>query len=221
LCQDGSREDIANNPILTLPALQELARREQWVAWQLETRSGRPTKVPCSPRVAGRANVTDPTDWVSYEEAKRFQRENCLAGVGYVFSGDDPYTGVDLDDCREPNTGTLEPWADYIVRQLDSYTEVSPSGTGVKIWVRASIRGDRHRTGHIEMYDHSRYFTVTGQHLPGTPTTIEDRQTQLDELYRDLFGYVSTQSSPAEHPTHLELLGGTADAPDSSWGCVR
>jgi primase-polymerase (primpol)-like protein len=218
LCRDGSREEIASNPIVTLPALHELAQRQQWVAWQSETRSGRPTKVPFSPRAAGHANVTDPTDWVSYREARGFQRENGLPGVGYVFSRDDPYTGVDLDNCREPNTGTLKPWADHIVRQLDSYTEVSPSGTGVKIWVRARIPGDRHRTGHIEIYDHSRYFTVTGQHLPGTPTTIEDRQTQLDDLYCGLFGYIEPQSRTASRSDRPEPTPGSLTVKASVMG---
>jgi primase-polymerase (primpol)-like protein len=193
--QQRSRSGIRLNTIL--PALDELAQRCQWVPWQYETRSGRPTKVPYSPRTWERANVNDRSQWTGYEEARRFQLENAMAGVGFVFCGDDPFTGVDLDRCRDPETGQLESSAERIIRLLDSYAEVSPSGTGVKTWVRATFRGDRHRTGNIEMYDHSRYFTVTGQHLPGTPTTIEDRQTQLDDLYRGLFGSREPQSSTA------------------------
>jgi primase-polymerase (primpol)-like protein len=203
-------ESPAENIVASTPyALDELAERPQWVAWRWESKDGRLTKVPCSPRVAGHANVTDPTDWVSYEEAKGFQIENGLAGVGYVFSGDDPYTGVDLDRCRDPQTGKVDLWADRIIRQLDSYTEVSPSGTGVKIWVRASISGDRHRTGSVEMYDRTRFFTVTGQHLLGTPTTIEDRKTQLDDLYSDLFGYIEPQSRTATRSDRPEPTQGS------------
>src|SRR5207244_12523629 len=55
-----------------------------------------------------------------------------FAGVGFVFSSDDPYTGVDLDKCRNPETGQIEEWAQGIIEQLDSYTESSQSGTGVR-----------------------------------------------------------------------------------------
>ena len=193
-------------------ALEELAHRPQWVAWEHEPRSVRTTKVPYSPRRGCCADVTDPSQWATHEEARRFQLENGLAGVGFVFCADDPYAGVDLDHCRDPQTGELEPSAERIIRQLDSYTEVSPSGTGVKIWVRARLPGDRNRTGHIEIYDRARFFTVTGQHLPGTPTTIEDRQAQLDDLYRGLFCRAAVESPTGLELERLEAISGSLTA---------
>jgi primase-polymerase (primpol)-like protein len=62
-----------------------------------------------------------------------------LTGVGYVFSDGDPYSGVDLDNCRGRETGEIADWAKEIIRGLASYTEVSPSGTGVKIWVKGRL----------------------------------------------------------------------------------
>jgi len=76
---------------------------------------------------------------------------------------------VDLDDCRDPETGVLEPWAADAVATLNSYTEVSPSGTGVKVFVRSVLPAGGRSGGHFEFYDRQRYFTLTGKRLPNTP----------------------------------------------------
>jgi len=70
-------------------------------------------------------------------------------GVGYVLG--DGVAGVDLDDCRDPETGTIEPWAAQIITDINSYTEVSPSGTGVKIFARFSLPPAGRRKGLIEL----------------------------------------------------------------------
>jgi primase-polymerase (primpol)-like protein len=152
--------------------------------------------------------VTDPDHFCVYEEALRYQRDEGMAGVGFVFCDNDPFVGVDLDDCRDPQTGALEEWAQKIIRQLDSYTEISPSGTGVKIWVRAKIPSVMgRRKGKVEMYDRARFFTVTGQHLPGTPTTIEDRQTQVSALHRSLFGPPEAKAGTAHLKSQISASG--------------
>jgi putative DNA primase/helicase len=114
-------------------------------------------------------------------------------GIGFVFSkrgaeneGEkptDPYTGIDLDHCRAPETGAIAPWAQQIITFLNSYSEVSPSGTGVKIFVQATLPGGGVNKHFIEMYDRGRFFTVTGWHIPGTPSTIEPRQSHIEALY--------------------------------------
>ena len=77
-----------------------------------------------------------------------------------MFSSGDPFAGVDLDKCRDPQTGELEGWAKKIVRGLDGYAEASPSGTGVHVIVRA--KAPNRRRGRIEAYSSERFFTVTG-----------------------------------------------------------
>jgi putative DNA primase/helicase len=81
-----------------------------------------------------------------------------------VFSSGDPFCGVDLDGCRDPETGEMEHWAKEIVEALSSYAEVSPSGRGVHIIAKGKaptpFKRDR-----IEMYSIERFFTVTGQVL--------------------------------------------------------
>ena len=90
--------------------------------------------------------------------------------------------------CLDPETGEIESWAWEIIEELDSYTEISPSGTGVHILVRGELPEGRNRKGRFEAYDRGRYFTVTGKHLAGTPQSIESRQEELRGVVRRVFG---------------------------------
>ena len=103
------------------------------------------------------------------QEAVRACKERGYGGIGFVFTPEDDLCGVDLDGCLDPETGEIEPWAWEIIEELDSYTEISPSGTGVHILVRGELPEGRNRKGRFETYDRGRYFTVTGKHLAGTP----------------------------------------------------
>lgn len=153
----------------------ELCTRRQWVIWRTEERDGKPTKVPYRADGAGRASATDATTWGSFEAAVAASEALAADGIGYVFSPDDPFVGVDLD--------VFDSDAAAIVARLDSYTETSVSGRGVHVIVRASLNGyPRNRKGPLEVYGTGRYFTVTGLRLTGTPATIEDRQDELDDI---------------------------------------
>jgi primase-polymerase (primpol)-like protein len=104
-------------------------------------------------------------------------------GIGWVFHAGGPVMGVDLDHCRNRDTGEIDPWAVDIIRRLDSYTEVSPSGTGVHILLFGEIPGNRCRSGGVEMYDSGRFFTVTGEHLDGTPESVSQAQQAVTTVY--------------------------------------
>jgi len=108
--------------------------------------------------------------------------------VGFVFTPEDDFAGVDLDGCLNPVTDEIEAWTQGIIEELNSYTEISPSGMGLHILVRAQLSPERNRKGRIEVYDRGRYFTVTGWHLAGTPHTIESRQEQLERVAQRVFG---------------------------------
>src|SRR5215208_1770448 len=138
----------------------------QWVVWRSEERHGGPTKVPYSPTTGQRASSTNPKSWASYQQAVRACKEHGYDGIGFVFTVEDGLCGVDLDGCLDPKTGELEGWARQLVEELDSYTEISPSGTGVHILIRATLSEGRNRKGRFEAYDRGRYFTVSGRHLP-------------------------------------------------------
>lgn len=162
----------------TIPA--DLKALPQWVAWRYEERDGDPTKVPINPKTGQRADATDPATWGTLDEAVSRAAKGGLPGIGFVFSAEDPYAGVDLDKCRDPQTGRLDEDAAAIVAGLDSYTEASPSGTGVHVIVRGRVPGSRKRSGGVEIYDHDRFFTITGERLPDAPQTVNDRQLALD-----------------------------------------
>jgi putative DNA primase/helicase len=140
-----------------------LRRRRQWVVWKYEERDGDITKVPYIAGGVGKAKSTDSDTWRSFEEAIKALRSGRCDGIGFVFSSGDPYAGVDLDDCRDPETGELEEWAAEIVQHLGGYTEVSPSGKGVHIIVRG--KAPNKKRGKVEAYSSERYFTMTGQVL--------------------------------------------------------
>lgn len=151
----------------------ELAALPQWVGWKYETRKGKTTKPPYRASDGKRASSTNPEDWCTLEDALHGAEVNGLSGVGFVFSENDPYCGVDLDDCRDPKTGIIHDEAQVLIDYMASYTEVSPSGTGVHAIVKAAMAGPGRRTkdtpwgGHLECYDKGRYFTWTGKALNG------------------------------------------------------
>lgn len=166
---------------------QELRDLPQWIGWISVDKGGpKPTKIP--KQLNGQnASVSDPTTWNTFDAILAGYVAKKFSGIGIVISK--PYTGIDLDKCRDPKTGRIEQWALDIVDRLDSYTEVSPNETGLHIWVKGEKPGTNDRQGNLEMYDYQspRYFTVTAMHLPGMPLTIEHRQDELTALYKEVW----------------------------------
>jgi putative DNA primase/helicase len=175
---------------------KELKQRPQWVMWKLESKSddGKPTKVPYTTNGA-RAEPNNPKTWTSFQAVLNALQgsSNQYSGLGYMFSQEDPYTGIDLDsDAEKGPFRCIVDWqltseAMAIVKNLNSYTEYSQSGNGVHVLIKGVLPAKGRRKGNIEMYDRDRFFVVTGSHLEGTPETIEDRQTQLDKLHKLIF----------------------------------
>jgi len=179
----------------------ELKDRPQWVVWRLETRDGKPTKIPYSaanPKRKAKANV--PTTWGTYDQAVKAYAAGGFSGIGFEFSADDPFTGIDLDHPKDSETGETKECALKIIQGLNSYTELSPSGTGFHIWVKGKLPPGRNRKGNVEMYFSGRYFTITGHHLEGTPATIELRQAELEALHLAIFGKPEEATRPAPPP---------------------
>ena len=124
-----------------------------------------------------------------------------MTGIGFVFTDSDPYTGVDIDNCRNPETGQIAEWAWEIIRALNSYTEVSPSGTGVHTIVCGKLpvgKGNQvaYHDGKVELFSQARYFTVTGIRVDDTPADVLHRQTELLALHERLF---ASRNSPKRH----------------------
>jgi primase-polymerase (primpol)-like protein len=174
----------------------ELYEYKQWVLWRKVEVDGRITKVPISPWSGKAAACDKPQTWSTYRHVAYVLRRFRCDGIGFVFTEADPFCGIDLDHCREIN-GTITAKALEIIRRFRSYTELSPSGSGAHILIRAKLSGKGRRTGKIELYDSGRYFTMTGKHLSGTPVAIRDRQQELESLMAELFSAESSASSAA------------------------
>lgn len=160
-----SQVDLAQPKALSVKSQnipETLRKRERWVVWKFEYRKGKWTKVPHQTNGA-LASTIDPGTWTSFKRALHAYRTGGWDGMGFVVTEDDGIVGVDLDHCRDPKTGTIERWAQQIIAQLNSYTELSPSGCGVHIFVRARLRSAVNRKGNVEIYSKSRYLTMTGR----------------------------------------------------------
>ena len=199
-------------PDHSAPIPGALKERPQWVCWRSLTRDGHPTKVPIDPKSGRAASATDPAAWSSFDEAARAAREHDHAGVGFVFTEDDPFAGVDLDGCLDED-GRLVPGAQALVDGLSSYTEISPSGRGVKVFLEATkpawarckssaIAGFRE----TEVYDRARFFTVTGRRLAGSPFGVEPRQAELEALCARL--WPERETAPAAPKSPRAAAGG-------------
>ena len=186
--------DSAANTI----TLEQLRQVKRWVAWQKQDRGkGKPTKVPYDPKNGRLARSDDPSTWGTREQAEEWAKKLPMpygvGGVGLMFGPLDGVAlgGVDLDSCRNKETGSLEEWASEVLTEFETYAEISPSQEGVKAffsydperlkdivsamgsesgkqWKR---KGGDHPQG-IELYINKRYFAVTDQ-LFGEETAIK------------------------------------------------
>jgi len=192
-----------------------LKELRHWVLWKSVQREGRLTKVPVRADNGFPAEADNQTTWTSYENVKEaFEkgRGKC-EGIGFVFSRGAAITGIDLDHCRDPSTGEIDVWAKTYLDRLNSYSEISPSGTGLHVLVRASegipktgedggrkkaLKGDGYRPdAAIEMYSAKRFFTMTGDVIDEYPRSVEDRQDVLQTIYSEVFGPVKSDGAKA------------------------
>jgi putative DNA primase/helicase len=177
----------------------ELRERDQWVCHREEVVNGRETRVPYRADGGGNASSTDPATWSSYAVATDAVARFGYDGTGFVVTADDDIVGGDLDDCRLPHNGAIHKAAREIVYQMNTYTEVSPSGCGLRFFGTARLPANHPcRKGSIEIYSRARYFTVTGQHLDGTPRELNDINDALHWLFRSYFPLpLSVQRQPS------------------------
>jgi putative DNA primase/helicase len=173
-----------------------LKESDQWLVWDWvlqEGKSGKPprwTKPPFRIDGKGRASSTDAASWGSYRSALNAMRMRRLPGIGFALTADDPYCMGDLDDCRDPETGEIAEWAKPVLALFaGSYQEVSPSGEGIKLLIKATLptKHNQWRLGadplaFIYWYTQGRYTTLTGHKLESAASDITDCQAQLDAL---------------------------------------
>lgn len=174
----------------------ELFEYKQWVLWRRTEVNGRMTKIPISAWSGKAAACDKPQTWSTYCHARYAVGRFRCDGIGFVFTDNDPFCGIDLDQCRSAS-GDISPEALDLITRMGSYAEFSPSGTGVHILLKARLRGKGRRAGKVEIYDTGRYFTVTEKQISGTPLEIRSRQDMLDRLIAELVSPVDPASMAA------------------------
>jgi hypothetical protein len=148
-------------------------------------------KPPVNARTGRLASSTNPKTWSPFDVALAAYRCDGLDGIGFCLhhekEADEVTVAIDLDHCREPHTGIVEPWAQTIIDAIDSYTEVSPSGTGIRTILKGRPLQRGRKRGPVEVYCKGRYVTVTGNHVEGTPRIVESRPEALAAFLAEHF----------------------------------
>lgn len=193
-------------PHLIAPAFDAvpaaLRMRRQWVLWRLVHKSGakKPTKVPHQPDGA-MASSTDPATWTSFEAVRAAYEGGGFDGIGFVFTAEDPFVGIDLDGCRDAVSGELEPWARAAIVRFDTYCEVSPSGTGLHLIMEGDLPLGGRKRGPVECYQQGRYFTVTAHCPDGAPARdVMDRAAVLAAWHAEVFPPQGQSAQTASPP---------------------
>jgi putative DNA primase/helicase len=185
---------------------QTMKDRPAWVCWKLQERDGRPTKIPINPLTGGNAMSTEPSTWGTYVKAITGKAKYNTDGIGFCFG--DGFVGVDIDHCIDTATGEVSELAKSIVELLDSYTEQSPSGTGIHIICKGCLPpGGRKNTAlGLEMYSEGRFFTVTTDRTHGVE--VEERTEQLAQLHAM---HMKPEKPPQERREPAQSVGIESD----------
>ena len=139
-----------DSPILSI---SNLATTPRWVAWREETVTNQDgttnkTKIPYNPHNGQKARVpTDPSTWGTRKQAERRWTkldDGRHGGIGIALGdldGEWTLMGIDLDRCLTNNDG-IHSWANEVIERFNTYSEVSPSQRGVKLFflIRAKDR---------------------------------------------------------------------------------
>ena len=163
----------------------DLAELPRWGVWRMEDEA----KVPYR-ATGGRASSTNPLDWGELDSARVANASRSFSGLAFAFFKEDGMVGIDLDDSLDSDGRVKVEFRGLVERFADTYLEVSPSGRGLKMWVRGALPANmpkvRVGSGGVEMYDHARYFTFTGRRYRGAPLQVEDHATDVVALYQHL-----------------------------------
>ncbi|AXF57412.1 phage/plasmid primase, P4 family [Salicibibacter kimchii] len=199
----------------TLNIPQEMKDHKQWLLWNKEPKKDsdgnikrddqgniKYTKVPKRPNVSN-ADKTNPDHYISFQEAVSAYENGGFSGIGFVFTENDPFVGIDLDDCFQD--GELTEKAKKIVDSLASYTEVSQSGNGLHIIVDGpDIDGFNNQSEGVEMYSKVAYFAMTGDVLRDDLTDIEERHVQVLYIHDKYRTRPSKQTKPVNSRPQLD-----------------
>ncbi len=161
---------------------EELRLLKQWILWKYEdVGAKKPTKVPYA--ITHRlASVTNAETWATFIDCFNTYMLGRYDGIGFVFTSNDPYSFIDLDDAEGDDAIIQRHLKVY--NEFDSYSEISPSGKGLHIIIKGNIGAGRRRSK-IEVYSSERYATMTGN-VYGSKAIINERQAFLNQLYEQM-----------------------------------
>lgn len=181
----------------------------QWVCWRYEWKEGKDgkpgkwDKVPYIPP-NWKASPTASHTWISFIDVKTAYEAGKFDGIGLVIQKKHDINlqlvGFDFDKCRNPTTGEITPKIKAYLDKLNTYSEISPSGTGIRAFAKGDMREDGRRAKGIEIYKHAHYLTVTGQRLKEYPATIEARPNEILEIYSEYFGDSNPEQTDDPRP---------------------
>jgi putative DNA primase/helicase len=211
-----------------------LKQHDQWVMWRLTWKEddSKWDKPPTQPD-GSPASTTDPQTWSSFGDARAAYERGGFDGIGFVFDETDGLVFVDLDHCRDSRTGKIGIWSTTLrslfrstvpeplglIAGLQTFGEVSPSGSGVHLYCVGELPLKGRKKGGkgsgcpdgIEVYDQAHYATVTGRKLPGSPSTVNDCTGALTELHKNIFGEKKPTPTAASSPAEVA----SSEIPDS------
>jgi putative DNA primase/helicase len=199
---------------------KELQEVDRWVLWQPKLLgNGKVKKVPVklypprNPRSDWQlfpCSITDDNSFTDFDTVRAHRDEICHddeLGIGFRLG--DGWCGVDLDHVI--SKGQVDPLAKNIIRKIGSYTELSPSNTGIRIIARGDISCRRHKFPFgakvVEIYgEKNRYFTITGRHICGA---IEDKGRVIQRIHDMLIVKYPPilADTPTLTPTRLGVSG--------------
>jgi len=188
----------------------DLKERDSWLLWRYQYDSDRAewTKVPVNPHNGNYGSATDPDTWGTFDRVQEAHESSTIQsdGIGFVFRPEDTVAGIDIDDARDSETGSPSDTAQEIIPRVDSFTEVSPSGTGYHVYVFGTLPDDaKNRKGKIEIYDKDRFFTVTGHRVDTTPSDVNARNETLQEIHSEYVADDATESDPTGPTDPVDL----------------
>jgi hypothetical protein len=187
---------------------QELMERKQWVNWRLiPDKDGNDKKMPFNPITGKGATSNNPATWTDYATAADALERYGFTGLGFMFTKDDNLVGVDVDHCYDPTTKTFNDTAKAIIARQPTYMEFSPSGTGIHLFFKGKMPGTgnkNNKTG-VEMYEHTRYFTMTGKKLDGVTNTIAEDDGTLKWIHETYIRASKKQKKKQKKSTSLQL----------------
>lgn len=189
---------------------EEMKQQKNWVCWSLEERNEKKTKVPKNPKTGGNASATLSGTWATFADAEKYfaAHPEKINGIGYVFTEASGIIGIDIDHCIENGNITSDEIRELVDR-CGSYVELSPSGTGLHIYVKGKWNGAGRKNNNlgngmaIEVYPSARFFTVTGNAF-GKAKPLTEEQELLDLIYERYFA--ESKEKKALLPSRLEEL---------------